>query len=575
MSAATVQPSEITPEKWLIATTRGVRSDLLWSIGWAFAAGLLILLQARLLALACHKLVIDKSAFPLILPLLGLVAGLALLRGGLLFLAERRAAVVAAAVKKEVRCRLYHHLQLLGPSGRSGEETGPLVEAVTAGVEGLEPYVMRFLPHLALAALLPPVALLIVLPVEWRAGLVLLFSAPFIPIFMILIGRGTEKLNRRQWGKLGRMAGHLLDMIQGLPDLRICSAAKREAESVAKVADDYRQSTMIVLRIAFLSAFTLEFFATVGTAVVAVIVGFRLLYGYLSLLDGLFVLLLAPEFYLHLRTLGLSYHARMQGLAAAEKIAPLLALPLPEEEKKTLALAPGAPAIRFEEVTFRYGGARGGVTKVNLDLPAGSLTALVGESGSGKTTLARLLLGLARPEEGRILVNGVDLAGRAGVPWRARIAWVAQQPFIFSGSLRANLLLGCPAATDDEIRAALAAAAARDFVDHLPAGLDTLLGDRGAGLSGGELRRLALARAFLRQADLVILDEPTAGLDAENESLVAEALQRLAKNRTVLVISHRETTVRVAQQVAVMAGGRIVEVVASEQFIAQEEAWAN
>ena len=575
MNETAAQVSERTPEKWLIATTRGVKGDLLWSIGWAFAAGLLILLQARLLALACQRLVIDKAAFALILPLLGWVVGLALLRGGLLFLAEHRAAAAAVIVKKEVRNRLYRRLQWLGPSGRSGEELGPLVEAVTAGVEGLEPYVARFLPHLALAALLPPVALLIVLPVEWRAGLVLLFSAPFIPLFMILIGRGTERLNRKQWGKLGRMAGHLLDMIQGLPDLRLCSAAKREAESVAKVADDYRQSTMVVLRVAFLSAFTLEFFATVGTAVVAVIIGFRLLYGYLSLLDGLFVLLLAPEFYLHLRTLGLSYHARMQGLAAAEKIAPLLALPLPAEEGEMLPVAPGPPAIRFAGVTFRYGGARGGVTGVDLDLPAGSLTALVGESGSGKTTLARLLLGLARPEAGRILVNGVDLAGRAGAAWRARIAWVAQQPFIFSGSLRANLLLGCPATTDEAINAALVAAAATDFVEHLPAGLDTLLGDRGAGLSGGELRRLALARAFLRQADLVVLDEPTAGLDAANEQLVAAALQRLALNRTVLVISHRETTVRAAQQVAVMAGGRIVEVVATKQFLAQEGAWAN
>jgi ATP-binding cassette subfamily C protein CydD len=265
----------------------------------------------------------------------------------------------------------------------------------------------------------------------------------------------------------------------------------------------------------------------------------------------------------------------MQGLAAAEKIAPLLALPLPDEDTATLPVAPGPPAIRFEAVTFRYGGARGGVSKVDLDLPAGSLTALVGESGSGKTTLARLLLGLARPEGGRILINGVDLAGRAGPAWRARIAWVAQQPFIFSGSLRANLLLGCPAATDAEIRTALTAAAAINFVEHLPDGLDTLLGDRGAGLSGGELRRLALARAFLRQADLVVLDEPTAGLDAANEELVAEALQRLAVGRTVLVISHRETTVRAAQQVAVMAGGRIVEVKATQQFLAQEEAWAN
>lgn len=567
--------NELHPEKWLIATTRGARRDLIRSICWAFAAGLLILLQARLLALACHRLIIEKSDFNLILPLVGMVATLALGRGLFIYFAERSAATMAATVKNEVRDRLYRRLQLLGPAGRAGEETGPLTEAVTSGVEGLEPYVSRFLPHLAMAALLPPIALFIVLPVDWRPALVLLFSAPFIPIFMILIGRGSEKLNRQQWGKLTRMSGHLLDMIQGLSDLRLCSAAKREAETVAKVADDYRQSTMVVLRVAFLSAFTLEFFATVGTAVVAVIVGFRLLYGHLSLLDGLFILLLAPEFYLPLRTLGLSYHARMQGLAAAEKIAPLLALPLPETGVNQLPVADGPPAIRLEQVTFRYGGERGGITGIDLDLPAGSLTALVGESGSGKTTLGRLLLGLAQPESGRILINGIDLAACDGAQWRSRIAWVPQQPFIFSASIRDNLLLGSPAASNDEIRTALQAAAAWTFVEALPNGLETVLGDRGAGLSGGELRRLALARAYLRQADLIILDEPTAGLDAENEALISSVLQKLALKRTVLVISHRETTVRSAQRVAVMAGGRIVQVVEAGEFLAQEGLWAN
>lgn len=567
--------NELHPEKWLIATTRGARRDLIRSICWAFAAGLLILLQARLLALACHRLIIEKSDFNLILPLVGMVATLALGRGLFIYFAERSAATVAATVKNEVRDRLYRRLQLLGPAGRAGEETGPLTEAVTSGVEGLEPYVSRFLPHLAMAALLPPIALFIVLPVDWRPALVLLFSAPFIPIFMILIGRGSEKLNRQQWGKLTRMSGHLLDMIQGLSDLRLCSAAKREAETVAKVADDYRQSTMVVLRVAFLSAFTLEFFATVGTAVVAVIVGFRLLYGHLSLLDGLFILLLAPEFYLPLRTLGLSYHARMQGLAAAEKIAPLLALPLPETGVNQLPVADGPPAIRLEQVTFRYGGERGGITGIDLDLPAGSLTALVGESGSGKTTLGRLLLGLAQPESGRILINGIDLAACDGAQWRSRIAWVPQQPFIFSASIRNNLLLGSPAASNDEIRTALQAAAAWTFVEALPHGLETILGDRGAGLSGGELRRLALARAYLRQADLIILDEPTAGLDAENEALISSVLQKLALKRTVLVISHRETTVRSAQRVAVMAGGRIVQVVEAGEFLVQEGLWAN
>ncbi len=572
-----MQPQETTPEKWLITTTREQRGRLTWSIVWAFSGGLLIILQARLLALACQRLIIDHAPFSTIQPLVGWVAGLALLRGVCTLLAERSLVTVVARVKNAVRSQLYRRLQLAGPAGRSGEETGPLVEAVTAGIEGLEPYLARFLPHAALAALLPPAVLLVVGPVSWRPALVLLFSAPFIPLFMVLIGRGAESLNRRQWQKLGWMAGHLLDLVQGLPDLRICSAVKREAAAVARVSEEYRQSTMVVLRVAFLSAFTLEFFATVGTAVVAVIVGFQLLHGSLSLLDGLFVLLLTPEFYLPLRTLGLSYHARMQGLAAAATIAPLLDLPLPSAGQPDVNMpsSTGAPTILFEQVCYRYGGDRGGVSASDLDLPGGSITALVGESGSGKTTLARLLVGLAQPDTGRVLVNGVDLATINGDDWRSRIAWVPQRPFFFKASVRDNLLLGCPTATDTEIHAALEAAVAASFVAGMAAGLDTMLGDRGAGLSGGELRRLALARALLRRSTLVVLDEPTAGLDAATEQLVTVALQRLAVNRTILVISHRETTIRSADRVVVMAAGQIVQQLTPEQFLAAEAAWAH
>jgi len=538
-----------------------VRGKLVAAVCWACAAGLLIVLQARLLAIACQRVVMEQAGFSAILPLAVGVALAALMRGGAVLLSERQAVAAAAEVKQRVRNLLYRRLLESRPG-----DTGALVEAVTAGVEGLELYVGRFLPHLALAALLPLLALSFVFPAEWRSGLVLLFSAPFIPLFMVLIGQGSEKLNRRQWNRLSRMAGHLLDLVQGLPDLKIFGAAKREAEVVARISDHYRQGTMSVLRVAFLSAFTLEFFATVGTAVVAIVVGFRLLNASLTLADGLFVLLLTPEFYLPFRTLGLSYHSRMQGVAAAERIAPLLEMPLDGGCAGTLIAPTTAPAIAFENVSFRCDAGRGGLSDVNLELPAASLTALVGESGSGKTTLARLLAGLIRPEIGRITVNGSDLHLLDRKSWWASLAWVSQHPIFFKGTIRENLVLGRPDASEDDIHSALGAAAATEFILRLPDGIDTELGDRGAGLSGGELRRLALARAFLRNAVLVVLDEPTAGLDRENEQLVGEALERLALDRTVLVISHREETIRRASRIALLTSGRLERVMTLAEY---------
>lgn len=543
-------------EKWLLQEAACLKTPLLISISLAVLSGLLILLQAWALARACHAVIILKSGMAPVVKLASAVMVILLFRSLLFYCSERASALAAARLKKNLRSRLYRSILAAGSTGR-GADTAALVETVTTGIDSLESYFTRFLPHLALAAAIPPLTLLFTMPVEWRASLVLLFSAPFIPLLMVLVGKGTQSLNRRQWSRMARLSGHLTDLIHGLPDIKICSAVKREAAAVARLSEEYRHATMAVLRVAFLSAFTLEFFSTVGTAVVAVITGFRLLGGDLQLQDGLFILLLAPEFYLPLRTLGLSYHARMQGVAAAEQILPLLACNAPTAVGGDLSLPRGSLTIVYDKVTFRHKSGRGGISSVDLRLDPGRITALVGASGAGKSTLAGLLLANSHPQEGRITVNGEDLKRIDPDLWRSRIAMVPQSPFFFSGSVRENLTIGLAGCSDETIYAALGAAAALDFVAKLPEALDSTLGDSGAGLSGGELRRLALARVFLRNPDLVILDEPTAGLDSENEQLVGAALRTLAVGRTVLLISHRQDTVKLADVIVRINDGRI------------------
>lgn len=565
MKEQTAKNHAIEPEAWLRQEALGVRRHLSSAIIFGVVGGILIILQARLLAIACHRLVIGGDPWQSIIPLAAGLAMIALLRGTGVYLAERQLIRAATKVKQQIMNRLYRRLQLLMPAGVADEDAGTLAETATSGVEGVESYLTRFLPHLILAAILPLLALMVIFPVEWRVGLVLLFSAPFIPLLMVLIGKGAQRLNERQWSKLTRMSGHLLDLVQGLPDLKIFGAARREAAMVAEVSDEYRRTTMAVLRIAFLSALMLEFFATAGTAVVAVITGFMLLSGKLQFVDGLFILLLAPEFYLPLRTLGLSWHSRMNGAAAASRILPLMLKPLPLQQNGTLPPPQKPILLQLENVTFRYGGNRGGIQNISLEFPPESVTAIVGESGSGKSTLARVLLGLSTPEQGRVLVNGIDLNQLDQKLWRERLAWVSQRPFFSAAGIRENLLAAKSDATDDELMEALDAAVLSDVIGKLPQGLDTRLGDRGAGLSGGELRRLALARLMLRDPVLIVLDEPTAGLDQANEQLLLTAIERAAIGRIMILITHREEALRLSTQVARMAGGRLVEIIAGTE----------
>lgn len=479
---------------------------------------------------------------------------------------QRRVTFEAGAqAGEEVRRKLEQRLRQLGPDWATRQSRGDIVTRSVDGVQALVPYYAGYLPQVALTGVIPAVILLAALPADPWSALILVLTAPLVPLFMILVGGAAERASQRRWSRLRRLGARFMDALSGLTTLRLCRAAGREAALLAATGEAYRQETMAVLRIAFLSALVLEFFATVSIAVLAVLIGFRLMWGTLGFEQGLFVLLLAPELFLPLRALGTQRHRRMEAAAAAEDLIALLAEPVREGASSTTAVLPPVSlasrhiALTFERVSFGYGPDRPVLCDLDLVVEAGTALTLVGASGSGKSTLFNLLLGFTMPQAGRILVNGQDLAGLDLPAWRKHISWVSQRAHVFHGSLRDNLLLAAPDSDETRLHRALKAAALQEVVARLPRGLDTPLGEHGQGLSGGERQRLALARAWLRDAPLLLLDEPTQHLDAATAAVIDAAMDTLAVGRTVIRIAHRLNHLADDTRVAVLAEGRIVE----------------
>ncbi|WP_329043626.1 thiol reductant ABC exporter subunit CydD [Streptomyces sp. NBC_01422] len=482
-------------------------------------------------------------------PLL-LLAAVALGRALVAWLTELAAYRASSAVKSELRGRLMERASDLGPDWLSGQRTGSLIALATRGVDALDDYFSRYLPQLGLAVVVPVAVLARIVTEDWVSAAIIVVTLPLIPLFMILIGWATQSRMDRQWKLLSRLSGHFLDVVAGLPTLKVFGRAKAQAESIRAITSQYRRATLKTLRIAFLSSFALELLATLSVALVAVTIGMRLVHGELDLYTGLVVLILAPEAYLPIRQVGAQYHAAAEGLSAAEEIFAVLAT---EPQGGGSQDVPPSLRLELDGVTVRHEGrTEPSLDAASLVVEQGETVALVGPSGIGKSTLLSVVLGFTAPDEGRVRVGGVDLSSLSPERWREQIAWVPQRPHLFAGTIAENVRLARPDADDAAVMAALREAGAYDFVAALPDGMGTELGEDGAGLSAGQRQRLALARAFLADRPLLLLDEPTASLDGETEAGIVDAVRRLAEGRTVLLVVHRPALLAVADRVVTL-----------------------
>ena len=521
--------------------------------GLGLATALLVIAQAWLLATVIARVFIDKATLPESVTPIAILAAVTVARAAIAWAAQATAHRASAAAKTELRAALLTQVVALGPgwrkaaSGTSRRDAAALTQLATTGLDGLDGYFTNYLPALIGAVAIPLAVLVTIAVADPISGIIVACTLPLVPLFGALIGMATGRQAAQRWRALATLAHHFHDVVGGLPTLRVFGRAQAQRGRIEQVTGEYRRATMGTLRLAFLSSLALELVATMSVAVVATEIGLRLAYGHLDLRTGLLVLICAPEAYLPLRALGTQFHATADGLAAAdevftilETVSPAVATPAAPTSAATTRPRPPAhvPAIHLDAVSVCHEGrADPAPDHATFTIEPGRLTVLTGPSGCGKTTLLNCLIGFAEPTSGSITPR----------PGRQLLSWLPQDPTLFAGTVAANIRLGWPGAPDDAVAAAAQGAA----LDDVP--LARVLGERGTGLSAGQRRRVTLARALLLGRPILLLDEPTAGLDADRESVVIDTLRRYAAGHAVLAVSHRPAVIAAADVVIDLA----------------------
>lgn len=553
--------------RWLKQQSRLAQRWLRLSLLLGLVSGLLLIAQAWLLAALLQALIVDHTPRGQLIAPFSLLAATFCLRAIVSWIRERVGFRCGEIIRRQIRSKVLDRLQQLGPAWIQGKPAGSWASLILEQVDDMQDYYARYLPQMYLAALMPFLILICVFPINWAAGLILLLTAPLIPIFMAMVGMGAAEANRRNFLALERLSGHFLDRLRGLETLRLFFRGQAETDHIRQASEDFRRRTMEVLRMAFLSSGVLEFFASISIAIVAVYFGFSYLgelnfghYGTgVTLFAGFLVLILAPEFFQPLRDLGTFYHAKAQAVGAAETLFTFLS----EEGDKVghgqTNFDSDAPLkLVAKELTILSPTGTVLAGPLSFTIEAGQRVALVGASGAGKTSLLNVLLGFL-PYQGSLTVNNVELNTLAPEAWRRQLSWVGQNPHLPEQTLRQNILLGHPEADAQSLQDAVERAYVHEFLPSLPLGLDTVLGDGAARLSVGQAQRVAVARALLHSSHLLLLDEPTASLDAHSEQRVMKALSQASERQTTLLITHQLDEARSYDEVWVMAAGRLVQ----------------